>query len=131
MKIPAINNIYQPQFKGKFKESQFTQKALTNFNNAELEEFNMLKNRMSKINDGKTFKLLEGTICSYKNNTDSELEGFIKYAQLYSESTNGKCDFYNKEVYAIEIKEFFGKENFKDPKAFVRAILEPLKRIYK
>lgn len=66
MRILPINNSYsKPQFKGKINECDFLKKALTHFNEAELKEFNALKEKMAKVNDGKIYSLLMGSKCGY------------------------------------------------------------------
>ena len=84
MRILPINNSYsKPQFKGKINECDFLKKALTHFNEAELKEFNALKEKMAKVNDG----LSVGHTCPTKTkstiySTNSEI--FILFLSLHN-----------------------------------------------
>lgn len=133
MKILPINNNYnKPQFKGKINESDFLKKALTHFNEAEIKEFNTLKEKMAKVNDGKIYSLLMGTKCGNDKRNNHVTNVFYRYAQLAANNTDRKMDFYNKEIYQIDIGDWRElRELDSDNTAFARAILEPLRKIYK
>lgn len=89
MKILPINNNYnKPQFKGKINESDFLKKALTHFNEAEIKEFNTLKEKMAKVNDGKIYSLLMGTKCGNDKRNNHVTNVFYRYAQLAANNTN-------------------------------------------
>ena len=107
MKILPINNNYnKPQFKGKINESDFLKKALTHFNEAEIKEFNTLKEKMAKVNDGKIYSLLMGTKCGNDKRNNHVTNVFYRYAQLAANNTDRKMDFYNKEIYQIDIGDW-------------------------
>ena len=133
MKILPINNNYnKPQFKGKINESDFLKKALTHFNEAELKEFNALKEKMAKVNDGKVYSLLMGCKFGYDKRNNHVTDVYYRYAQLAANNTDRGMDFYNKEIYQIDIGNGTNIRKLdSDNTAFVRAILEPLRKIYK
>ena len=130
--LPINNNYNKPQFKGKIQESNFLKKALTHFKEAELKEFNVLKEKMAKVNDGKVYSLLMGTKCGYDKTNKYSPDVYYRYAQLAANNTAKKMDFYNKEIYQIDIGNGTNIRKLdSDNTAFARAILEPLKKIYK
>ena len=133
MKILPINNNYnKPQFKGKINESDFLKKALTHFNEAELKEFNALKEKMAKVNDGKVYSLLMGCKCGYDKRNNHVTDVYYRYTQLAANNTDRGMDFYNKEIYRIDIGNVGEQRELdSDNTAFARAILEPLRKIYK
>lgn len=130
--LPINNNYNKPQFKGKVQESDFLKKALTHFNETELKEFNALKEKMAKVHDGKIYSLLMGTKFDYDKRNNHVSDVYYRYAQLAANNTDRGMDFYNKEIYRIDLGNAEAQRELdSDNTAFVRAILEPLRKIYK
>ena len=133
MRILPINSSYsKPQFKGKINECDFLKKALTHFNEAELKEYKAIKEKMAKVNDGKIYSLLMGSKCGYDKRNNHVSDVYYRYAQLAANNPDRRMDFYNEEIYRIDIGNGnYQRELDSDNNAFVRAILEPLRKIYK
>ena len=129
MKISVINS-NNSVFNGKIEDSTLLRKALLNFNSGELTEFNRLKDKMAKVNDGKVFSVLDGTRFS-RNETSHYKDIFIRYVQLSSKEEDKPMEFYNKEVYRTDTGRGLDiSEGTTDKTAFAKAILTPLRRIY-
>ena len=130
--LPINNNYNKTQFKGKINESDLLKKALTHFNEAELKEFNAIKEKMSKVNDGKVYSLLMGTKCGYDKMNGRITDVYYRYVELAANNPDRGMDFYNEEIYRIDIGNGNAQRKLEsDNSAFVRAILEPLRKIYK
>lgn len=133
MRILPINNNYnKTQFKGKINESDFLKKALTHFNEAELKEFNTIKEKMAKVNDGKVYSLLMGTKFGYDKRNGRTIDVYYRYAELAANNPDRGMDFYNEEIYRIDVGNAEAQRELdSDNTAFARAILKPLREIYK
>ena len=57
---------------------------------------------------------------------------YYRYVELAANNPDWRMDFYNKEIYRIDIGNGNDQSELdSDNNAFVRAILEPLRKIYK
>lgn len=127
-----INPIYSwdKSFKGKIENSTLLKKALLNFTPEELAEFNNLKNKMAKVNDGKVFSVLNGTKFP-KNEAPSYKDVFKRYVQLCSKEEDKPIEFYNEEFYRNDTgRGLYITEGKTDTSAFAKAILPPLRKLY-
>lgn len=125
-KIDSQNN----NFKGRINDCIFLKEALSHFNPAELSEFNNLKNKMSKVNDGKVFSVLQGSKfpqdTKYKNR-----DVFERYVQLASKENDKPMEFYEPQTYRVDSGSWRHiTEGNTDSSAFAKAILTPLRNIY-
>ena len=119
-------------FKGKIQESVILNKALGKLKPIERAEFNDLKTKAAKVQDGKIFSLCIG--CKYSTNKKTGEDEHYYYTQLH-ESNEKK--FFPAEIYKISTayrRSIFEDCNEKiiatDDSAFARAILNPLREIY-
>lgn len=121
--IGLIHN--QLHFRGKIKETVILKDSMSNFSEKELAEFNTLKNKASKVYDGKELTV-------YKNSKFAP-DSFEKATNIYSIGIlDENNEFLSSEIYKIASSEKISKQKIhsEDKTAFARAILNPLRDLY-
>ena len=114
-------------FKGQIKSSKYLSMALAQFSEKELAEFNTLHAKAMKVNDGKVYHVLKGCKCKTENLDNFTKTEYNHYIGLYDENSKPL----SKEIYEIEVGSWkYSRVVSTDKNAFVRAILDPLRKLY-
>ncbi|GEM_PF-6753937 len=121
--ISPVGNVdsCKPLFRGRINNSEVLNKALKNLSEKDYAEFLALREKASKVDDGRVFSFFNSK--RYGRNAKGEITSVSRGFGLME---SGKGTISNN-VYSFEHN---GKVRIEDERALFKTLIEPLRKIY-